>query len=204
MHEQLCSLGLSAAVLSPAAANDLQTIAAVAHELRLQGCQENMVLLAVTQLRLEECQLACAQHESQELATWLACHQDAALKQLNTLRNVLEAVQSTAPATADDIHRHQTNIAMLAQKEQQYTLQLQTLEEKLTNVKYSPLLRHQAIMQRQAHYDEQSKLVSEKESRLAHFLDLPPDMTAARRVYEQKLQALLAARRQLEEGLAGL
>lgn len=59
-------------------------------------------------------------------------------------------------------------------------------------------------MQRQAHYDEQSKLVSEKESRLAHFLDLPPDMTAARRVYEQKLQALLAARRQLEEGLAGL
>lgn len=61
MHEQLCSLGLSAAVLSPAAANDLQTIAAVAQELRLQGCQENMVLLAVTQLRLEECQLACAQ-----------------------------------------------------------------------------------------------------------------------------------------------
>lgn len=80
------------------------------------------------------------QHESQQLSTWLACHQNAALKQLNTLRSVLESVQSTASATADDIHRHQTNIAMLAQKEQQYMLQLQTLEEKLKSVKYSPLV----------------------------------------------------------------
>ena len=61
MHEQLCSLGLSSAVLSPSATSNLQTIAAVAQELRLQGCHENMVLLAVTQLRLEQCQLACAQ-----------------------------------------------------------------------------------------------------------------------------------------------
>ena len=52
MHERLCSLGLSSAVLSPAAASNLQTIAAVAQELRLEGCHENMVLLAVTQLRL--------------------------------------------------------------------------------------------------------------------------------------------------------
>lgn len=59
-------------------------------------------------------------------------------------------------------------------------------------------------MHRQAQYDKQYKLVSEKESRLAQFLDLPPDMAAARNVYGQKLQALLAARRQLEEGLAGL
>lgn len=59
-------------------------------------------------------------------------------------------------------------------------------------------------MQRQAQYDEHAKLVSEKESRLAQFSDLPPDMTAAKAVYNQKLQALLAARKQLEEGLAGL
>ena len=88
------------------------------------------------------------QHEAQELATWLACHQDAALKQLKTLRNVLEVVQSTASATADDIQRHQTNIAMLAQKEQQYKLQLQTLEEKLTTVKYSPLVGCHACVNR--------------------------------------------------------
>ena len=65
-------------------------------------------------------------------------------------------------------------------------------------------VRHNVIMQRQAQYDKQTKLVSEKESRLAQFSDLPPDMTAAKAVYDQKLQALLAARRQLEEGLAGL
>lgn len=65
-------------------------------------------------------------------------------------------------------------------------------------------LRHNAIMQRQAQYDKQTKLVTEKESRLAQFLDLPPDMTAAKAVYNHKLHALLAARRQLEEGLAGL
>lgn len=59
-------------------------------------------------------------------------------------------------------------------------------------------------MERQARYDEQSKLVAGKESRLAQFLDLPPDMTAAKQVYEQKLEALLAARKQLEDGLAGL
>ena len=59
-------------------------------------------------------------------------------------------------------------------------------------------------MQRQAQYDKQSKQVAEKESRLTQFLDLPPDMRAAKSVYDQKLQALLAARRQLEEGLAGL
>ena len=83
------------------------------------------------------------QHDSQELATWLACHQDAALKQLKTLRSNLETVQSTACASADHVHRHQSNITMLAQKEQQYALQLQTLEERLTSVKYSPLVRFQ-------------------------------------------------------------
>ena len=59
-------------------------------------------------------------------------------------------------------------------------------------------------MERQAQFDEQFKLVAEKEARLAQFADLPPDMTAAKYVYEQKLLALLAARKQLEEGLAGL
>lgn len=53
-------------------------------------------------------------------------------------------------------------------------------------------------------YDEQAKQVAAKEARLAQFLDLPPDMAAAKSVYEQKLQALLTARKQLEEGLAGL
>ena len=59
-------------------------------------------------------------------------------------------------------------------------------------------------MERQARYDEQCKLVKEKEARLAQFLDLPPDMVAAKRVYEQKLQALHTARKQLDDGLAGL
>ena len=48
-------------MLSPAAATSLRGIAAVAQELRLQGCEESMVLLALSQLRLQECQLACAQ-----------------------------------------------------------------------------------------------------------------------------------------------
>jgi len=65
-------------------------------------------------------------------------------------------------------------------------------------------LRHTALMQRQMQYDQQAKEVAAKEARLAQFLDLPPDMTAARSVYEQKLQALMSARKQLEDGLAGL
>lgn len=86
------------------------------------------------------------QHDSQELATWLACHQDAALQQLKKLRRNLQSVQSTASAVADHIQLHQTNIAMLAQKEQQYALQLQTLEDKLTVAKYSPLVHLQACV----------------------------------------------------------
>ncbi len=59
-------------------------------------------------------------------------------------------------------------------------------------------------MERQAKYDEQATRVAAKEAKLAQFLDLPPDMTAARSVYKQKLQALLSSRKQLEDGLAGL
>lgn len=90
------------------------------------------------------------QHDSQELAAWLACHQHAALKQLKKLRTVLESAQRTATATADHVQRHQTNIGMLAQKEQQYTLQLQTLEDKLTTAKYLPLVTFQASVFEQA------------------------------------------------------
>lgn len=84
------------------------------------------------------------QHDSQELATWLGCHQDAALQQLKKLRGTLQSMQSTASAVADHVQLQQTNIAMLAQKEQQYALQLQTLEDKLTTAKYSPLVHFQA------------------------------------------------------------
>ena len=59
-------------------------------------------------------------------------------------------------------------------------------------------------MERQSKYDEQAKQVAAKELRLAQFLDLPPEITAAKCVYEHKLQALLQARKQLEDGLAGL
>lgn len=90
------------------------------------------------------------QHESQELAAWLACHQNAALKQLKKLRSILESAQSMSSATADHVQRHQTNIGMLAQKEQQYALQLQTLEDKLATAKYSPLVNLQASVFKQA------------------------------------------------------
>ena len=84
--------------------------------------------------------LLLMQHESQELANWLACHQNRALEQLKSLRTILESTQSTASAAADNMKGQQANIAMLAQKEQQYTQQLQMLEEKLTSAKYSPLV----------------------------------------------------------------
>lgn len=47
--------------LSPAAASSLHSIAAAAQELRLQGCQNSNFLLALSQLRIQECELACAQ-----------------------------------------------------------------------------------------------------------------------------------------------
>ena len=59
-------------------------------------------------------------------------------------------------------------------------------------------------MERQAKYDKQFKEVVAKEAKVAQFQDLPPDMTAARSVYEHKLEALLSARKQLEDGLARL
>ena len=61
LQEQLSRLGLSTDGLSPAAANSLKSIAGAAQELHLQGCHENMVLLALSQLKLQECQLVCAQ-----------------------------------------------------------------------------------------------------------------------------------------------
>ena len=59
-------------------------------------------------------------------------------------------------------------------------------------------------MHRQNAYNYQLTSVTEKEQRLASFLDLPPDLTAAKKVYELKLQSLLDARKQLEDGLAFL
>ncbi|DBA75170.1 hypothetical protein WJX77_006789 [Trebouxia sp. C0004] len=202
LQEQLSCLGLSTTQLSPAAACDLQCIAAAAQALRLQGCQNSAILLALSQLRIQESQLACAQHESQELATWLAHKQNSAVRQLKKMRLALDSAQSNG--ITDQTNGYHHNIAMLAQKEQQYTRQLQILEEKLASVQYSPLLRHTALMQRQMQYEQQAKEVVAKEARLARYLDLPPDMTAAKSVYEQKLQSLMSARKQLEDGLARL
>lgn len=81
------------------------------------------------------------QHDSQELAIWLACHQSRAVKQLQNLRSMLDSAQDTASLAADGMKGHQANIAMLAQKEQQYAQQLQTLEDKLSSANYSPLVR---------------------------------------------------------------
>ena len=65
-------------------------------------------------------------------------------------------------------------------------------------------LRHQALVERQAKYDKHLQQVTAKEAKLKQFADLPADMAAATAVYEKKLQALLDARKKLEEGLAGL
>lgn len=166
LQEQLSCLGLSTTQLSPAAAGDLQCIAAAAQALRLQNCQHSAFLLALSQLRIQESQLACAQvyvclcshkgtvtpmlfpqnccnamqHESQELATWLAHKQSSAVQQLKKLRLALDSAQSNAIAATDQTNGYHHNIAMLAQKEQQYTHQLQVLEEKLDSVQYSPLV----------------------------------------------------------------
>ena len=59
-------------------------------------------------------------------------------------------------------------------------------------------------MHRQTAYNAQLTKVTEKEQKLASFLDLPPDLTAAKRVYNQKMKSLLDTRRQLEDGLAFL
>ncbi len=141
-------------------------MAAAAQALRLQGCQNSAFLLVLSQLRIQESQLACAQvyvclcshkvtvtpiqfpqkfcnamqHESQELATWLAHKQNSAVQQLKKLRSVLDSAQSSGIAASDQTNGYQHNIAMLAQKEQQYTHQLQVLEEKLASVQYSPLV----------------------------------------------------------------
>ena len=65
-------------------------------------------------------------------------------------------------------------------------------------------MRHTELMERQTRYDEQSKQVAEKEAKISQFADLPADMAAAKAVYNNKLQALHDARKQLEEGLAEL
>lgn len=59
-------------------------------------------------------------------------------------------------------------------------------------------------MNRQKAYDEQLAKVTVKEQTLASFLDLPPDLSAARKVFELKMQSLLDARKQLEDGLSFL
>lgn len=59
-------------------------------------------------------------------------------------------------------------------------------------------------MERQNAYNAQLKEVTEKEQRLARFLDLPPDLSAAKKVFEQKQHSLIDARTQLEDGLAFL
>lgn len=174
LQEQLSCLGLSTTQLSPAAASDLQCIAAAAQALRLQGCQSSAFLLALSQLRTQESQLACAQvyvclcshkgtltpmqfpqkicsamqHESQELATWLAHRQSSTVQQLKKLRSALDSAQSQAIPATDQTNGYHSNIAMLAQKEQQYTHQLQVLEEKLASVQYSPLVSSLLLFQR--------------------------------------------------------
>ena len=42
------------------------------------------------------------------------------------------------------------------------------------------------------------------QKRLAFFMDLPPDMEAARQVYAQKFELIQTATKQFEEGLAQL
>ena len=96
------------------------------------------------------CLLAClpwlttlaliVQHESHELSHWLTSKKASALQQLKHLLRVLEAAQIQAAESANRASSHNHNVEMLAQKEQQYTQQLQNLEHKLTSVNYSPLV----------------------------------------------------------------
>ena len=59
-------------------------------------------------------------------------------------------------------------------------------------------------MERQDKFNEQSQQVALKEAKISQFADLPADMAAATAVYNSKLQALIHARKLLEEGLADL
>ena len=80
------------------------------------------------------------QHESHELNVWLSGKKASALQQLKNLQKVLEAAQIQAAESANRASSHNQNVEMLAQKEQQYMQQLQSLEQKLSNANYSPLV----------------------------------------------------------------
>ena len=63
-------------------------------------------------------------------------------------------------------------------------------------------IRHDALMQRQQEHNELKAEVARKEALLAQYRDLPPNLAAAKQIYQIKLQRLQKAREDLEDQLS--
>ncbi|KAL7177614.1 hypothetical protein ACSBR2_030888 [Camellia fascicularis] len=93
----------------------------------------------------------------------------------------------------------ETNLAIMAAKEQQYMLQHANYKELLNRVGYTPEISHQVLVEMAEHKEELEKKTTPIVDTLRSYLDLPPDEALAALAIENKKRDYAAAEKYIED-----
>jgi hypothetical protein len=172
---------------------------------------------------------ACLQGDAERCLTTLQQLNSTAAAQLHELRGALQQAELVAEQGASMAPQQEAEIAALLKKKTRYNLHLQQLDEQLVGAGFTDKvrfakdaftgrhptavgtdkklhllcvqLRHTVLVKQQEDYDAVMQRLQEVTRRVAQYHALPPDFHAAKVLYNDKLEQLKAANRQLTECL---
>ncbi|KAI8005113.1 AUGMIN subunit 1 [Camellia lanceoleosa] len=116
----------------------------------------------------------------------------------HSFRTLQQLEDEVSPYEAQ-MEKLETNLAIMAAKEQQYVLQHANYKELLNRVGYTPEISHQVLVEMAEHKEELEKKTTPIVDSLRSYLDLPPDEALAALAIENKKRDYAAAEKYIED-----
>ncbi|CAL5416504.1 unnamed protein product [Camellia sinensis] len=126
-------------------------------------------------------------------------HTRKAITRLTYLKRTLQQLEDEVSPYEAQMEKLETNLAIMAAKEQQYMLQHANYKELLNRVGYTPEISHQVLVEMAEHKEELEKKTTPIVDTLRSYLDLPPDEALAALAIENKKRDYAAAEKYIED-----
>ncbi|CAL5347470.1 unnamed protein product [Camellia sinensis] len=194
IREILERVGLANESLPPHVIASTQVLAIVANLLDIRDTEFTAGDISLKKNGVEE-----KRNQLQRESKILLDHTRKAITRLTYLKRTLQQLEDEVSPYEAQMEKLETNLAIMAAKEQQYMLQHANYKELLNRVGYTPEVSHKVLVEMAEHKEELEEKTTPIVDTLRSYLDLPPDEALAALAIENKKRDYAAAEKYIED-----
>ncbi|CAL5413618.1 unnamed protein product [Camellia sinensis] len=194
IREILERVGLANESLPPHVIASTQVLAIVANLLDIRDTEFTAGDISLKKNGVKE-----KRNQLQRESKILLDHTRKAITRLTYLKRTLQQLEDEVSPYEAQMEKLETNLAIMAAKEQQYMLQHANYKELLNRVGYTPEVSHKVLVEMAEHKEELEEKTTPIVDTLRSYLDLPPDEALAALAIENKKRDYAAAEKYIED-----